>query len=446
MRFFSNDKDARDDQQAVDVQDRAEEVNPDQAHDDRSRDEQDPDRTGFPEHVQSDPVAVPQQRAGSPWSSTPDTADPDLADRERRDDTADATPDDRDGDAPPFHEPAAQPTAFGAATVGGAVAASAAAGPAEDRWDDTDRRSDAASGVADDGSVAPGDGVIDDRDGVAADRVADDRDGTLDERPAGATAVTPGDEADRQADDTGGDATRVDDSAVDATAVEHTAGPEDGRRDDPVDVALDDRGTFDDPQVLDRETARQDTTPPDHAAADTSPDTIAAPYAGTHDPDETSDTVTSPVATLRDDGGFDDPKAVDPATDQPLEDTTPVAAAAAGGPAAAAGMAGAASAGDTDAAGNHLPGTVDAPSLGRLFGDDAGSFRERWRELQLRFVDSPKEATADAAALVDEVVDKLAASLKSQRAALTGDGSEDTEQLRVELRAYRDFVNRLLDL
>ena len=63
MRFFSNDKDARDDQQGVDVRERAEDVNPDQAHDDH------------PERVQSDPVAVPEQRSGSPWSSTPDTGD-----------------------------------------------------------------------------------------------------------------------------------------------------------------------------------------------------------------------------------------------------------------------------------------------------------------------------------------------------------------------------------
>jgi len=34
-----------------------------------------------------------------------------------------------DSDGPIYHEPAAQPTAFGAATVGGAVAASAMAGP-----------------------------------------------------------------------------------------------------------------------------------------------------------------------------------------------------------------------------------------------------------------------------------------------------------------------------
>src|SRR6185436_7526370 len=81
--------------------------------------------------------AVPQQRPGSPWDDRPG-------------DTTDAV-----------HDPAPQPTAFGAATPGGAVAASAAAGPYDDPDHDTHRSTDAASGVADDRSVAPGDGVLD---------------------------------------------------------------------------------------------------------------------------------------------------------------------------------------------------------------------------------------------------------------------------------------------
>ena len=93
------------------------------------------------------------------------------------------------------------------------------------------------------------------------------------------------------------------------------------------------------------------------------------------------------------------------------------------------------------------PGSVTAPDLGTLFGaDDAQSFHDRWRDVQLRFVDSPKEATSEAARLVDEAVDKLTASLKSQKEALSGDNGEDTEKLRVELRGYRDILNRILAL
>src|SRR5689334_17351871 len=86
MRFFSNDSDDTRDQSNVDVQTRNEQVNADQAHDDADH----------PEHVQSDPVAVPQQRSGSPWSdapgSTDDRTDDQLSDQERAGD--DRGPDD----------------------------------------------------------------------------------------------------------------------------------------------------------------------------------------------------------------------------------------------------------------------------------------------------------------------------------------------------------------
>jgi len=91
--------------------------------------------------------------------------------------------------------------------------------------------------------------------------------------------------------------------------------------------------------------------------------------------------------------------------------------------------------------------TASAGTAGSFFDTgDAQAFQERWRDVQLRFVDSPKEATAEAAGLVDEAVDRLAASLREQKGKLAGGGAEDTEKLRVELRAYRDLLNRILGL
>jgi hypothetical protein len=286
MRFFSNDKDSGDDQQGLDVRERAEQV-PQQAHDEH------------PERVTSEPVSVPQQRAGSPWSSAPDaddTPDAELAARERA---------------------------------------------------------------------------------------------------------------------------------------------------DPVDVALDDQGGFDDPHVRDASTTtREDTTPPDTrgtetAAGGTGPGgtaaagtlagaTSAAAMTERRDRDGGGEGDRDPA--LRDDGTFDGPRAVDPGTDRPLD--APAQSAPVVAPAAATGTAVAQS------------GTVES-----LFdAGDARMFRERWRDVQLRFVDSPKEATAEAAGLLDEAIDRLAAGLREQKARLAGDGAEDTERLRVELRAYRDMLNRILDL
>ncbi|MET0426835.1 MAG: hypothetical protein ABW046_23410 [Actinoplanes sp.] len=91
------------------------------------------------------------------------------------------------------------------------------------------------------------------------------------------------------------------------------------------------------------------------------------------------------------------------------------------------------------------PAAVSTPApTDRIFAD-GDSFTDRFREVQLKFVDSPKEATAEAATLVTEVIDKLSETLKGQQKALAGD-SDDTEKLRVELRGYRDILNRLLAL
>ncbi len=76
---------------------------------------------------------------------------------------------------------------------------------------------------------------------------------------------------------------------------------------------------------------------------------------------------------------------------------------------------------------------------------DTQPLRDRWRDVQLRFVDDPKGATSDASGLVDEAVDKLAAALRDHRGSFSK-GSDDTEALRVEFRSYRDILDRLLGL
>jgi hypothetical protein len=151
---------------------------------------------------------------------------------------------------------------------------------------------------------------------------------------------------------------------------------------------------------------------------------------------------------IKDDGSFDSPKAVEPGTDEPLKDDAdgyrdgeefqPASDSAA--PVAAAAAVPVASS----------PGTLKSDSSGTpKSGDkllpDGDSFAERFRDIQLRFVDEPKEATAEAATLVGDAVDKLTSALKAQRDGLAGN-SDDTEKLRVELRAYRDILNRLLAL
>lgn len=89
--------------------------------------------------------------------------------------------------------------------------------------------------------------------------------------------------------------------------------------------------------------------------------------------------------------------------------------------------------------------------LAALFPPEvAAQFRQRWDNVQIGFVDDPREAVRHADELVAEVMKHLAASFADQRARLEaglGHGEQgNTEQLRMALRGYRSFFQRLLSL
>jgi hypothetical protein len=77
------------------------------------------------------------------------------------------------------------------------------------------------------------------------------------------------------------------------------------------------------------------------------------------------------------------------------------------------------------------------------FGDDdVERFRGRWKELQADFVDDPERAVRGADQLVGEVL----ATITERKRALDEEWhGGDTEQLRVALRRYRSFLDRLLE-
>jgi hypothetical protein len=79
---------------------------------------------------------------------------------------------------------------------------------------------------------------------------------------------------------------------------------------------------------------------------------------------------------------------------------------------------------------------------------DTDSFRTRWQEIQVRFVDEPGESVERADALVAELMQRLAQVFAREREGLeqqwnAGD-NVGTEELRVALRRYRSFFERLL--
>lgn len=75
-------------------------------------------------------------------------------------------------------------------------------------------------------------------------------------------------------------------------------------------------------------------------------------------------------------------------------------------------------------------------------------FRDRWHEVQTRFVDEPRQVVETADKLVAELMQALADSFARERANLESqwDRGEDvsTEELRVALQRYRSFFDRLL--
>ncbi|WP_422754871.1 hypothetical protein [Micromonospora sp. WMMD708] len=302
------------------------------------------DRDGFDNH---DGYHGPRADDGSPLTHPHPRDDADLAT-----DPETAAGTGPDGDRrPEFHEPAPLPTAFGATSVGDAVAASALAGGRPQ--DERDAR--------DEDLAVPGDGTPG-RTGPFDDERAD---------PTGADRIHDRDRwsADRTADDRTG----TDD--IDAGAVNDTDPDPDTDRPAPV--------------------------------------TDAAGY------------------------GSATPATVDP-------DATPGGVGSTAAGVVAAGAAGAAAGADADrSTGANVPS--DAATL--FEADAAQGFRDRWRDVQLRFVDDPRGAAGEAQSLVEEAIAALAEALAAQKEKLGGwQGADeaDTEQLRVAVRRYRDFLDRVL--
>jgi len=95
------------------------------------------------------------------------------------------------------------------------------------------------------------------------------------------------------------------------------------------------------------------------------------------------------------------------------------------------------------------PADIDKPTP--LFPEnEATNFRNRWTEIQAAFVDEPRRAVEQADALVADVIKRLASSFADERSKLEGQwGRGDnvsTEDLRVALRRYRAFFDRLLSV
>lgn len=86
-----------------------------------------------------------------------------------------------------------------------------------------------------------------------------------------------------------------------------------------------------------------------------------------------------------------------------------------------------------------------------LFEEDAArKFRSRWLVIQSKFVDDPSDSVKQADDLVADVIKNVTMNFANRRVALeqqwNGGDNTSTEDLRIALKQYRSFFDRLLTL
>jgi hypothetical protein len=106
--------------------------------------------------------------------------------------------------------------------------------------------------------------------------------------------------------------------------------------------------------------------------------------------------------------------------------------------------------GGTTTALTSTTATADEGAAPLFAAGDAEGYRTRWTEVQTGFVDDPRRTVEQADGLVAEVMKRLAEVFADERARLEEQWSKgqeaDTEGLRMALRRYRSFFDRLLSV
>jgi len=97
--------------------------------------------------------------------------------------------------------------------------------------------------------------------------------------------------------------------------------------------------------------------------------------------------------------------------------------------------------------------TANERAMPMFAAEEAEGYRTRWDAIQTGFVDEPQRAVHEADALVAQVIERLSEVFADEHVRLEGQwGRADTgnptsaEDLRLALRKYRSFFERLLSL
>jgi hypothetical protein len=105
---------------------------------------------------------------------------------------------------------------------------------------------------------------------------------------------------------------------------------------------------------------------------------------------------------------------------------------------------------ETDRPSMSAPGSDEEAPVALFAPELTETYRSRWISIQSSFVDDPRQAVRSGDELVAQVMTNLASSFAEERhrveAQLGATGEGSTESLRVALRRYRSFFDRLLSL
>jgi hypothetical protein len=107
---------------------------------------------------------------------------------------------------------------------------------------------------------------------------------------------------------------------------------------------------------------------------------------------------------------------------------------------------------DERASENRAPAETLEERLEPLFEDEtARKFRSRWQVIQGKFVDDPRDSVKQADDLVADIIKSVTMSFADRRIELekqwnSGENNISTEDMRVALKRYRSFFERLLTL
>ena len=94
--------------------------------------------------------------------------------------------------------------------------------------------------------------------------------------------------------------------------------------------------------------------------------------------------------------------------------------------------------------------TQEEPASPLFAPEEGQGYRTRWDAIQTGFVDEPRKAVEEADALVADVMKRLAEGFAKERGKLESQWDRgdkiSTEDLRLALRRYRSFFQRLLNI